>query len=156
MSDISALEGRITAALDRIRRGLDAQEQQTNADDGLQALLDAERAAKNELEETVRQLREQHDTEVSSLTNRVESQRDQMRQLDVELQRLRASNAQLREMNTSLREAVTTGLSPELLDQAVAAEIEALVAQRAAEAAEMEAILAELKPLVAEDTHAAG
>lgn len=104
----------------------------------------------------MRQLKERQDTQVASLTGRVESQRAQMMQLDEELQRLRASNVQLRDMNTRLRTAVTNGVAPELLDAAVAAEIEALAAQRASEAAEVDAIIAELKPLIAEDTHATG
>lgn len=156
MSDISALESRITAALDRIRQGLEAQDHQTAADQSLTSELETERAANAELVERVRQLKERQDTQVASLTGRVESQRAQMMQLDEELQRLRASNAQLREMNARLREAVTQGVSPELLDEAVAAEVAAMEAQRSSEAAEMDAILAELKPLIEEAAHAAG
>lgn len=156
MSEISTLESRITAALDRIRQGLDAPKGPSPADEALTAELTAERAANAELVERVRHLKERQDTQVASLTGRVESQRTQMMKLDEELQRLRASNAQLREMNTRLRAAVTEGLSPELLDAAVTAEVEALEAQRSSEAAELEAILAELKPLIAEAPHAAG
>ena len=156
MSDISALESRITAALDRIRQGIEAQQAPAEPDEGLSSELESERAANAELVERVRQLKDRQDTQVASLTGRVESQRAQMMQLDEELQRLRASNAQLREMNARLREAVTKGLSPELLDEAVAAEVEAMEAQRSAEAAELDAILAELKPLIEEVPHAAG
>ena len=156
MSDISALESRITAALDRIRQGIEAKQAPAEPDEGLSSELESERAANAELVERVRQLKDRQDTQVASLTGRVESQRAQMMQLDEELQRLRASNAQLREMNARLREAVTKGLSPELLDEAVAAEVEAMEAQRSAEAAELDAILAELKPLIEEVPHAAG
>lgn len=155
MSDISALEGRITAALDRIRQGLDRQVSEGDADATLQAALDDERASNAELVERVRILKERQDTQVASLTARVETQRNQLMQLDGELQQLRASNVQLRKMNTQLREAVTTGLSPDLHDAAVAAEVEALHAQRSADAAEVDAILAELKPLIEETPHAA-
>ncbi|MEO0918439.1 MAG: hypothetical protein AAFY31_15870, partial [Pseudomonadota bacterium] len=154
MSDISGLESRITAALDRIRRGLETQSLSGDAD--LQAALDEERSANAALEERVRLLKERQDTQVAALTERVEAQKAQMRALDVELQRLRAANVQMREINTQLRQAVTEGLAPELVDAAVAAEIEALEAQRAADAAEITAILAELKPLVEEGAHAAG
>jgi len=153
MSDISGLESRITAALDRIRRGLETQSLSGDAD--LQAALDEERSANAALEERVRLLKERQDTQVAALTERVEAQKAQMRALDVELQRLRAANVQMREINTQLRQAVTEGLAPELVDAAVAAEIEALEAQRAADAAEITAILAELKPLVEEGAHAA-
>lgn len=156
MSDISALEGRITAALDRIRQGIEAQPAPAEPDHSLSSELESERAANAELVERVRHLKERQDTQVASLTGRVESQRAQMMQLDEELQRLRASNAQLREMNTRLREAVTQGVSPELLDEAVAAEVAAMEAQRSSETAEMDAILAELKPLIEDAAHAAG
>ena len=155
------LEGRITEALDRIRRGLDARsavsgDDAGQHDAGLQADLDAERAANAELVERVRILKDRQDTQVASLTTRVDSQRNQMMKLDAELQQLRASNVQLREMNTKLREAVTKGLAPELAQEAAAAEVAALQAQRAADVAEMDAIIAELKPLIEESPHAAG
>lgn len=156
MSDISALESRITAALDRIRQGIEAQHAASGSGDTLSSELENERAANAELVERVRNLKERQDTQVASLTGRVESQRAQMMRLDEELQRLRASNAQLRDMNSHLRDAVTKGVSAELLDAAIAAEVEALAAQRASEAAEVAAILAELKPLIEEPAHAAG
>ncbi|MCK0094741.1 hypothetical protein MWU60_04105 [Yoonia sp. F2084L] len=156
MSDISALESRITAALDRIRKGLEAKNAQTPADPGLQAALEEERAQNAELIERVRVLKERQDTQVAQLATRADTQSKHLMKLDEELQQLRASNVQLREMNAKLREAVTTGLAPELHDAAVAAEIEALSAQRSADAAEVDAILAELKPLIEEATHAAG
>ena len=156
MSDISGLESRIAAALDRIRKGVEAQSQSSAPDHALQADLEKERATNAELEARVRALKERQDAQVASLTDRVETQKIQMQALDTELQRLRAANAQLREMNTQLRQAVTEGLAPELVDAAVAAEIEALQAQRAADAAEVTAILAELKPLIEEAPHAAG
>lgn len=156
MSDISALESRITAALDRIRQGIEAQQAASGSGDTLSSELENERAANAELVERVRNLKERQDTQVASLTGRVESQRAQMMRLDEELQRLRASNAQLRDMNSRLRDAVTKGVSAELLDAAIAAEVEALAAQRASEAAEVAAILAELKPLIEEPAHAAG
>jgi len=156
MSDISNLESRITAALDRIRQGLDAVGGQAAADPGLQAALEEERAQNAELVERVRILKERQDTQVASLTLRVETQSKHLMKLDEELQQLRASNVQLRDMNATLRETVTTGLAPELLDAAVNAELEALNAQRSADAAEVDAILDELKPLIEETSHAAG
>ncbi|MGJ8623623.1 MAG: hypothetical protein ACSHW1_12670 [Yoonia sp.] len=155
MSDIGNLEGRITVALDRIRRGLDAQGSGV-ASPELQAELDRERASNAELVERVAILKDRQDTQVASLTKRVETQRDQLMKLDAELQQLRASNAQLRDLNTQLRETVTTGLAPDLADEAAAAEIAALHAQRSADAAEVDAIIAELKPLIEESNNASG
>ncbi|KJZ19952.1 hypothetical protein [Loktanella sp. S4079] len=155
MSDISTLEGRITAALDRIRRGIETQGV-GEADAELQIALKNERATNAELVERVRGLKERQDTQVASLTERVEKQRAQLAAYDAQLQTLRSSNAQLRELNTKLRDAVTQGLSPELINEAVAAELQALQDQRSAEATEIDAILSELKPLVEETPHAAG
>ncbi len=153
MSEISALEGRITAALDRIRRGVEAQ---GGPDPELATALAQERAAKDELAGQLQAYHGQQEAKVAELSAAIEAQQAQMQKLDTELQRLRASNAQMREMNTQLREAVTEGLAPELLDQAVAAELAALQAQRSADAAELEAILAALKPAIEESTHATG
>ncbi|MEJ6401680.1 hypothetical protein [Yoonia sp. 2307UL14-13] len=148
MSDISALERRITAALDRIRQGV-----ATHA--GGSDALAAEQAKNAELVRRVEELKARQDTQVADLTAKVAAQKEQLKALDGQLQGLRQSNAQMREMNTALREAVTQGLAPELVDQAVASEIAALQAQRAADAAELDAILAELTPLMKEATHAA-
>ncbi len=155
MSDIQILEGRITAALDRIRQGLQEQSKVLTADDGvLQSKLDDERAANAELVARVEALKERQDTQVAQLTKRAETQSKQLMKLDEELQQLRASNVLLREMNTKLREAVTTGLAPELHNAAAEAELEALHAQRSADAAEVDAIIAELKPLLEEAPNA--
>lgn len=156
MSEISALEGRIAAALDRIRRGLETQGQAGQTEASLRAALESERASNAELVVRVQTLKERQDTQVATLTARVETQAAQMKALDAELQRLRASNEQMRAVSTELRNAVTTGLTPELVNAAVTAEIEALVAQRAADATEVETILAELKPLIEEADHAPG
>lgn len=156
MSDISALESRITAALDRIRLGVDAQSVHGDGTDALNAALENERAANVELIERVRVLKDRQDSQVAALSARVEKQRAQLGAYDAQIQNLRASNSQLREANTLLREAITEGLAPELVDMAVAAEITALQVQRIAEATEIEAILAELKPLIEETPHAAG
>lgn len=152
MSEISALESRITTALDRIRRGVEAQ---GSGDTDLQVAVDHERAKNAELIAAASRLKDQLDAQISALTERVDAQRAQMAKLDTELQRLRASNAQMREMNTELRETVTQGLAPDLINQATAAEITALQAQRSADVAEVDAILAALQPLMKENTHAA-
>ena len=152
MSEISALENRITTALDRIRRGVEAQ---GSGDADLQAAVNHERVKNAELITAASRLKDQLDAQISALTERVDAQRVQMATLDAELQRLRASNAQMREMNTELRETVTQGLAPELINQATAAEITALQAQRSADVAEVDAILTALQPLMKENTHAA-
>lgn len=155
MSDIAALEGRITAALDRIRSGLDRVstaapvDADTSAD--LQGQLDEERTANAQLVERVRALKEAQDGRMAELELQVEAHRGQMAQLDGELQRLRASNADMRELNAQLRAAATEGVGDaELINRAMMAEIDALHVQRGADAAEVDAILSELSPLLKE------
>lgn len=152
MSEIAELERRITAALERIGRGLDDLAPVVVPDEPapipapapLAADLLAERAAARaetaaaaERETTLR-------AEIAHLT----------RQLDergLDMQRMRLTVIQLRETLRSLREAQAAGLTDvTALNAAMTVELEALRVERQAELAEMDAILAELKPLTAE------
>ena len=156
MSEIDALEGRLTAALDRIRAGVDglgsAPAVAVDPSSALEAQLTEERTANAQLEERVKALKERQDNKIAELEARVTSYRKQMSGLDAELQKLRASNADLRNMNAKLRSAATEGVTePELLNRALMAEVDALNTQRSADATEVDAILAELKPLVGSD-----
>ena len=153
MNDVTALEQRISVAMDRIEKGLGDMAEATSAVDGaaLASQLEEERFANAQLEERVKALKERQDTKISELESRVASQRDQMAALDTELQRLRASSADMREVNAQLRAAAAEGVAePELINRAMMAEVEALSAQRASESAEVDAILKELKPLIEE------
>jgi len=150
MSDIGQLEGRITAALDRIRAGMAQQRDAAMAAaaapvedaSAVQALLDAEREANAQLEERVRVLKERQDSTVTDLENRAAGHTAQLAAMESELQRVRASNAELRELTAQLRSAAADGAtSPELINRATMAEVDALQAQRAAEAAEVDAII---------------
>lgn len=90
--------------------------------------------------------------------DRVEDLRDRrmvgyipdMRRLDTDVQRLRAANDQLRQSNAALRAANESGVGePELINQAMQAELEGLRAARATDVAEIGAVLAKLEPLLA-------
>lgn len=159
MSDIESLQGRITAALDRIGAGVAELSkaapapETTDADDvdALKAQLDEERTANSQLEERVRVLKDRQDGNIAKLETRVEKQAAALANLDGELHRMRTSNADLRELNAQLRSAAADGASaPELINRATIAEVEALSAQRSADVAEMDAIISELKPLIEE------
>jgi DNA repair exonuclease SbcCD ATPase subunit len=85
------------------------------------------------------------------------SQADVTTQLDKDLQRLRKANDLLREANAALREANEVGVGePSLINQAMLAELEALRASRATDAAEAKAILSRLEPLLAQADLAEG
>ena len=158
MSDIQTLEGRITAALDRIRYSAEKLATQTAtepADVGgasdLQALLDEERTANAQLGERVKALKDNQDGGLANLQNDLAQKTAALAGMESEIQRLRASNAELRDMNAQLRSAASDGAtSPELINRATLAEVEALQAQRAAEAAEVDAIISTLKPMIEE------
>ena len=155
MSEIDALEGRIAAALSRIGAGVvqigKAAPEGADNSETLKAELQEERDANAQLEERVRALKDRQDSNVTYLETRVEKQTAALAAIEAELHRLRASNADLRELTELLRHAAKDGVaSPELINRATIAEVEALSAQRAADVAEIDAILSELKPLVEE------
>ncbi|MBR2575596.1 MAG: hypothetical protein IKE14_14840 [Loktanella sp.] len=178
MSDVLELGHRITVALDRIRRGMEAQDKADAAETSLFDALRAEQAQTGALRAQIQQLQDAldaqdrqaaldaqvadqaaldaKDAQIAALTAQMETQASQLQAMDAHLQRLRAATQQLRDLNGQLRQALMAGLAPGMIDMALAAEIDALQALRAADAAEVDMILAELKPLIAEAAHAAG
>ena len=159
MSDINALQARITAALDRIRAGLDAIPSAEAAQDGkdLEIQLAEEKTANAQLVARVEALKERQDGRVAELEAQVSAQAQHMAALDAELQKLRASNADMRDVNAQLRSAAADGVAnAELINRAMMAEIDALHAQRGADRAEVDAIIAELSPYIGGAENAAG
>ncbi|HSF63819.1 MAG TPA: hypothetical protein VLA78_05500 [Paracoccaceae bacterium] len=157
--DIAEFERRISAALDRIGKGVDriARPPAPSVDvtpleaeiRRLRAALEVEKAQVAQLTQALRAVPEvqtpaQMEAKVEKMT----------RQLDVqglEMQRMRKTNIQLREQIRALTEAARAGVAePHLINKAMMAELEALRAQRQTETAEMDEILAELRPLIAE------
>ncbi len=155
MSDISELEARITAALDRIGQGLDALGPKPDPAAGeelqqLRVALEEERVVNAQLEERVRAIREKQESTVSKLTEEVERLRGLLEAGEAGAARLSKVNAELRANNAALREAVAQGLAePHLVNKSMMAELEALRAAQAADRSELDAVLAELAPLVA-------
>jgi predicted nucleic acid-binding Zn-ribbon protein len=163
MSDISILEGRITAALDRIRRGvewmdelaasapalpMDAPDQEVAA---LRTRLDEEQTVNAQLEERVRALKDRQDGRLAHLETEVAENRARLAAMDDDMQRLRQTNAELRDMAAQLREALAEGVTePQLINRAMLAELEALRAARAVDLAEVNAVMAELRPFIGE------
>ncbi|WP_333684076.1 hypothetical protein [Pontibaca methylaminivorans] len=144
----------------------------------LEAALDEERTANAQLEARVRRLKERlrsqrasHAEELASaqtgeedgegggegggagsaqLRRELAAQTGALAALDADLQRLRKANDTLRASNEALRQANQSGIGePELVNQAMAAEIEGLRATRATELAEANAVLARLESLLA-------
>lgn len=120
------------------------------ADPRAAELADA-RAANAKLAGQVETLTAKLDAAFTQAAAREDDRRIHLEDLDTRLQRLREVNADLRALNGQLRQMVVDGLGePGLLNSAMAAELEALRADRAAEASEINALLAELRPMIQE------
>lgn len=162
-TDIAEFERRISAALDRIGKGLDritrppAPKPVPVVDTApleaeirrLRAALEAEKSTTARLTRDLRAA-----SEVQSPAQ-LEAKVERMtRQLDVqglEIQRMRKTTIQLREQLRALADAARQGVTePQLINKAMSVELEALRAQRQTETAELDEILAELRPLIAE------
>lgn len=173
MSDLAAYERRITAALDRIARRIEAGRgnaatppvaRQPKADAEvaatiaqLRAALEKERATNAQLSERLASARQRQDGQFGQLERRVARLTEQLDLQSLEMLRLKKANTRLMESNSALREAYTENFPDhQLINRSISADLEALQAERRAEMAEMEEILSELKPLVVADGRAAG
>ena len=156
MSQIDELQGRITAALDRIGQGMEALDSAPMVDEGeveaLRTALEEEKLANAQLEERLKKIKASHAEELAAAQAAATTQPadvERMAALDSELQRLRKANQQLRESNAALREANEAGVGePHLINSAMLAELEGLRAARAADVAEASAIMDQLVPLL--------
>ncbi len=160
MSDINTLEGRITAALDRIAKGLDAVPVPVAEPEGISAeaeaeiarltqALEDERTVTAQLEERVKAVKDKLDERAADMAQTLEETRASVTALDTELQQLRDVNDKLRESNVALRDANAAGLAdPELINAAMMAELEALRAGRDVDVAEIGAVLTQLDSIL--------
>ncbi|WP_299149759.1 hypothetical protein [uncultured Tateyamaria sp.] len=150
MSEIDALQQRLTAAIDRIATQMGALGGAGSGDTGaLEAALEDERLANAQLNERVRKLSEKQDSAAQEAANATAAAQERVATLDLELQRLRKANDQLRQSNAALRLANEEGVGePHLINKAMMAELEALRAARAADVAEASSIIGALAPLL--------
>jgi len=165
MQDITELERRITAALNRIGQGIEAVAASPPPGEGvpdadtaaevarLTEALDEERMANAQLSERIRMLRDRDRDRDGQAQKAQGAMVDKLtRQLDVqglELQRMRKTVIQLRESIRMLTDAQITALPDvHLINKGMLAELDALRATRATDLAELDEILAELDPLV--------
>lgn len=150
MSEIDALEQRLTAAMDRIAAGTSALGAAQGGDTAaLQAALDDEKVANAQLTERVRKMSERQEAALAEARAASEATQTRVAAMDLELQRLRKANDQLRDSNAALRTANEEGVGePHLINKAMMAELEGLRAARAADVAEASSILGALGPLL--------
>jgi chromosome segregation ATPase len=150
MSDIDELQRRITAAMDRVAKGVEkVSAAPKGPDPETVAALEEERTANAQLTERVRVLKAKSDAEIAQLRDQVEDSASRLAQLDLELQRVRRANAELTAACATLQAANEEGVGEaHLINKAMMAELEGLRAARAADVAEASAILSVLTPLV--------
>lgn len=163
MQEITELEKRIAAALDRIGKGVDRLAMQPRAataagaappaDAALRAQLEEEKALTAQLQARLRAAKDREAK--GDLQEKVDRLTQDLDVQGLELQRMRRVNASLREQLESLRAAQARGLSdPGLINKAMLAELEALRAMRLSEMAEIDEILAALEPHLTEARNA--
>lgn len=161
MQEIAELERRITAALERIGRGVESMGGQTLAplpvlaSDGnlaqLTEALDEERMANAQLAERLRAVRDKDDTDKAALVAARDALQDKVEAQSGELNRLRRSLDQVNGELADLRDlAERSVVEPEHINKAMLAELEALRSARASEASEIAEIVAALNPLISE------
>ncbi len=157
MNDISELESRIAAALDRAGRALDqisavsTEPVESSDAAALKEELDAERVANAQLEERVRAIKEKQETTLAALEAEVSRLRQSVTEKDGSVQRMRAVNSELRQSNQAMRDAISQGLAdPHLVNRSMMSELESLRATRDADRAELDDILAALEPVLKE------
>ena len=138
MSDIEELERRVTAAMDRLAKGIGALDSGHAARIAeLETALEEERVVNAQLKERVARLRQKH-TRANAAVEK----------LDLEMQRLRRANEELIESNSALMGEEAEKASTDIVKQALLAELEALRAARASEAEEAQSIIGSLSALV--------
>ena len=156
MSDISELERRITAALDRAAQAMDRLGAPGGSGDDVDAAaladeLEAERVANAQLEERVRAIKEKQETMVAGLEAQVARLRAQVESRDSALTRMKLVGEDLRRSNQALREANASALPDAgLVNASLQSELDAVRAARSADRAEMDDILATLEPVLKE------
>ncbi|MFL4471461.1 hypothetical protein ACERZ8_16855 [Tateyamaria armeniaca] len=150
MSEIDALQQRLTSAMDRIAAGMGSLGSAQGADTAaLQAELDDEKIANAQLTERVRKMADRQDEALAEAKAASEAVQTRVAAMDLELQRLRKANDQLRQSNAALRTANEEGVGePHLINKAMMAELEGLRAARAADVAEASSIIGALAPLL--------
>lgn len=164
MEQIVDLEQRISAALERLRLGLErldrdepGRHRENEGDDGAKAAADAELNVRlaDELAasaQLVAGLQQQHQADRAdqrALSGEIDRLTRLLDQQGLELNRMRHHVIQLREHLRQTREAAASGVvEASLINRALITEVDALAASRSAELAELDELLAELAPFV--------
>jgi predicted nucleic acid-binding Zn-ribbon protein len=167
MQQISEFEQRITAALERIGKGIDRMGSAPRpaaavsapvsapqaADAALRARLEEEKALTAQLQDRLRAAKGRESP--GDLQEKVDRLTRQLDVQGLELQRMRRTSSALTDQIAALRQALAAGVAePQQINRALQSELDALRALRLSEVAEMDEILSALAPHIAESGHA--
>ena len=145
MSDISVLEGRLQAALDRIGRALEdvqgVSQSESEPDESLILQLEENKARIAELESIVAERASEHEQQVTELRAMLEEAAAEKQQIQSAVMALRGRIRGLRAANKQ-----NVG-DPALINASLQAELDAMTMLRDSDRAELDGILAELEPL---------
>ena len=151
MQDINTLQDRLDAALTRIGRGLsdlgplhvEPPAPVGPTPEELQAELESERELTAQLQERLKSSRERADTRIAEVEADLETTQTQLAEVESDRVRLKSMLTALRDTCEALRAANAEGLGDaDLINTAMATEIEALHAMRASDRYELESIVA--------------
>jgi len=142
-------------ALEGERREREAQAEQLSEAIAEQTRLmesrDAAEGLREELEERAQRLAERETLKTAEARSEVEDLRNRIDALEAGADKLREANRQLRSNNAALREAHEAGIADaDLINGGLQAELDSLVAVRAADRAELDGVLAALRPMLEE------
>ena len=161
MSDPSALEERLAAALARIETATtNLPDPQAIAADAksqaaLEAQLDEERGANAQLVDRVKALKDRQENQVAQLEKSLAAAKTTEAEKNIVQQKLKASIEDLRDQIARLTEAnrVMVG-DADLINTSMMAELEAMRASRRADVSDVDDILAQLEPHMEGGAHA--
>ena len=155
MQDVTEFERRISAALERIGRGLDGLSAggvpvgPAAADPAeiaaLRAQLEEERTTSAQLQERLKAVKDRDGAATAQLQEKIDRLTRQLDVQGLELQRMRRTTISLRDQLRQLRETQAAAVAePHLINKAMLTELEALRATRLTEMAELDEIAAAL------------
>ncbi len=161
MSDPSALEERLAAALARIETATtNLPDPQAIAADAksqaaLEAQLDEERGANAQLVDRVKALKDRQENQVAQLEKSLAAAKTTEAEKNIVQQKLKASIEDLRDQIARLTEANRAMVGDaDLINTSMMAELEAMRASRRADVSDVDDILAQLEPHLEGGVHA--
>lgn len=151
MSDAAELEERVRAAFARIETAASELALPAEPAEDLVEELEAQKAANVELEKRIASIQSNQEGLIATLQSEIAELKNALGARDEAVKTVRRMNGKLRNMNRALRKANASGLSDAgLINEAMAAELEALRVLQRSDRAEIDDLVAAITPFVEE------